>query len=121
MGSSRSRPTSLTSSFDFTSDLFACYDYWSGGASGGLIEDLLGGNRARIRAVCAVPSEYATPVEEGTEAYSFKININNSKTVGLGACAGCTDQACIVLSQIKIDQLAGSGYPDILLTNPAVS
>ena len=40
----------------------------------------------------------------GTEVYSFKAIIDNAKTVGLDACGGCTDEACIVFTYLGIEQ-----------------
>jgi hypothetical protein len=104
------RPASLTASPDFSGGPFTCYDYWAGFASSGVSADPPIGNRIRIKVLVALPAGHAQigPIAEGTETYSFKVNINNAKTVGLGACAGCPDQACIVLNSIKINQPVGS-------------
>jgi hypothetical protein len=97
---------SLLSSYDFTGGPFTCYDYWQGGASGGISEDAPIGNRVRIKALGALPagSPLITAIGEGFEVYSFKANINSAKSAGLGACAGCNAGACIVLNSIKINQ-----------------
>ena len=98
--------TSLLINLDFTGGPFSCFDYWAGGASGGISEDAPAGNRARIKLLGALPagSPGITSVAEGTEVYSFKMNVNNAKTVGLGSCAGCLEGVCIVLNSIKINQ-----------------
>ena len=98
--------SSLGGNFDFTAGPFTCFDYWQGGAIGALQEDAPAGNRARIKGVFALPAGDAriTGIPEGTEVYSFKANINNAKTTGLGACAGCQEGVCIVLNSIKINQ-----------------
>jgi hypothetical protein len=110
MRSGLCRPSSLGSSFDFTGGPFTCYDYWQGGAIGTLAMDPPVGNRARIKGVFALPAGDAriTGIPEGTEVYSFKANINNAKSTGLGACAGCGLGACIVLNSIKINQPVGT-------------
>jgi hypothetical protein len=97
---------SLAGNFDFTGGPFTCYDYWQGGAIGAIQEDAPIGNRVRIKGVFALPSGDARvgPIAEGTEVYSFKANINNAKSSGLGACAGCQLGACIVLNSIKLNQ-----------------
>jgi len=97
---------SLLINLDFTGGPFGCYDYWQGGASGGVSEDAPVGNRARIKALGALPagSPLIGPIAEGTEVYSFKININNAKSAGLGACAGCNAGVTLVLNSIKINQ-----------------
>jgi len=100
------RNTGLTQSGDFTGGPYACFDYWQGGASGGVSMDPPNGNRVRIKALEALPagSPLITSIPEGTAVYVVKLNINNSRTVGPGACGGCTDEACIVLQSIRINQ-----------------
>jgi hypothetical protein len=121
MGSGRCRPTSLGSNFDFTGGPFSCHDYWQGGAIGAAQEDPPNGfdNRARIKMVFAVPAgdPRITSVAEGLHVYSFKLNINNSRTVGLGSCAGCNAEACIALQTIRLNQPVP--FPRIDLTNPS--
>ena len=122
LGNGRCRPASLLLDTDFTTGSHACYDYWQGGAIGAISESLLGGNRARIRAVFALPSgdPRITTVPEGTHVYSFKAIINNLKSSGLVACAGCSAEACINLTLIQLDQPPEAG-PIIPLTNPDVN
>ena len=113
---------SLGSSFDFTGGPFTCLDYWQGGAIGALnwsLDPFGGANRCRIRGVFALPAGDAriTAVPEGTHVYSFKCNINNARSTGLGACTGCGDEACIVLNTIAINQPAPQP-PRTLLQNP---
>lgn len=100
-----------------------CGDYWSGQASGGLASynlNVVPGatNRARILLVAAVDQALAAPVDGATEYYSFSLTMNHTKTVGTGACAGCTDGICIVLNEIKLTQPVGVG--DYRIQNPAV-
>jgi hypothetical protein len=103
--------TSLLINLDFTGGPFSCFDYWAGGASGGISEDVPVGNRARIKLLAALPagSPGITSIPEGTEVYSFKMNVNNAKSAGLGACAGCSEGVCLVLNSIKINQAGGIG------------
>jgi len=120
-GTGRCRPTSLGGNFDFSAGPFTCFDYWEGGAAGGQSLDQITGNRARLRLVCAVPaaSPLIGPVAEGTEVYSYKVIINNAKTVG-SACAGCQTGMCIVLNSIMIDQPLGTPGGNKLVSTPAV-
>jgi len=115
------RSTALTPSFDFTAGPFTCIDYWEAGAIGGLLLDQILGNRARLRVVCALPagSSQIRPVEEGTEVYSYKANIRNTKTVGT-ACTGCQTGMCIVLNSILIDQPPGTPGGNKFVSMPAV-
>jgi hypothetical protein len=100
------RSSSMTQSGDFTGGPFNCFDYWQGGASGGVSQDTPVGNRARIKMLEGLPAgnPNITSIPEGTEVYSFKLNIGSQKTVGLGACAGCIESVCIVLNSIAINQ-----------------
>ena len=113
----RATPTSsMTGSFDFSGGPFTCNDIWGGVASGGLNYQSGYGmpNRGRIRLVCAVAAPLH--VDNVTENYYFKVSFNNLKTTGTGACAGCTDGACIVFNSLELDQNPGLGNTTI--TNP---
>jgi hypothetical protein len=118
---------SVAGNFDFTGGPFTCVDYWQAGAIGSLAWSQLpppsAVNRCRIKGVFALPAGDAriTSVAEGTEVYSYKCNINNAKSTGLGACAGCLDEACIVLNSIRINQPVSSGGAAIFIPNPATS
>ena len=114
-------PSSLTHNLNFTAGPFTCYDYWQGGAVGGITMDNPVGNRARIKAVFALPAgdPRITGILEGTEVYSFKAVINNARTTGLGACAGCPTGVCIVLQSIKINQPAANPNGSKYVSNPA--
>ena len=60
-----------------------------------------------------------TGILEGTEVYSFKVNINNARTTGLGACAGCATGVCIVLNSIKINQPVSAPAGSKYISSPA--
>jgi hypothetical protein len=119
---------SLAGNFDFTTGVATCFDYWQGGAIGGLNWSVVNPpvqgnlNRARIKGVFALPAgdSRITSVPVDLEVYSFKCNINNAKSTGLGACAGCNAEACIVLNQITINQ-PDPEPPQLFVTNPAAS
>ncbi len=121
------RNASMTQSGDFTTSSGACFDYWMGGASGGVSMDAPGAtqgrgpNQPRIKVLEGVPtgSPLIVPIAENTEVYSFKVTINNAKTVGTGSCSGCTDQACIVLNMIKLNQALP--LPAIAITSAALN
>jgi len=112
---------SLVANFDFTAGPFTCYDYWQAGAVGSISEHVPLQNRARIIGVFALPagSPRITGILEGTEVYSFKANINNARTTGLGACAGCLTGVCIVLNSIKLNQPAGNPNGSKYISSPA--
>jgi hypothetical protein len=113
------RSTSCFASFDFTS-FSNCADPWLGQALGGLdyADALSSGsfapNRARIRTISAVPTSSAFALAAGTEYYMASVSFNMLKTVG-GACPGCTDDATLSLSQIRIDQVSGAPGGDFIL------
>ena len=120
MGGSLCRPSSLFSNFDFTAGPFNCLDYWQGGAVGGQLLDQIVGNHARLRVICALPAgdPRITSIPEGIEVYSYKVNINDAKSVG-SACPGCLTPVCIVLNSITIDQPTGTPGGNILVSAPA--
>lgn len=115
------RTLTPSAGFDFTAGPFGCFDYWAGQASGGIsyTPGLPAPNRARISMICAIQEALAGPIDPNTETYSFKVTISSARTVGTGACAGCTDAACIVLNSILITQ--NPGLPTYNVTNPAVT
>jgi len=101
-------PSPLSASFDFTASS-NCLDPWGGAGAGGInyANGFNGANRARIRTVCAIPGN--TAITGTDEYYMFKVTFNNSRTTGTGACAGCTDGACIVFNSITVTQPLGVG------------
>lgn len=120
------RTGSLQMSADFSA-LSNCVDYWGahGGGSGGLgsyQEGFGGPNRARIVGVFAVSPANAGPITtaEG-EVYSFRLIINHQKTVGTGACGGCSTPVGLVLNEIKVTQpvlaAQGAGGGDVRINN----
>lgn len=71
-----------------------------------------GGDRSQIRIEGYVPYESVrqTP-SHSTEYYLVGIRINHSKTVGLDACPGCVDAACMVLNEVKFIRGNCAGGP----------
>jgi hypothetical protein len=43
------------------------------------------------------------------EYFSTNIVISNAKTVGTGACPGCTEPVCLVFNSIKLTRPVGAG------------
>ena len=82
------------------------WDWASGSAVGGLAaytyESMYWVNRARIKAVSAVPLEGLSYLTAGQEYFAFRLTINHQKTVGLGSCSGCLPGACIYLRSLKL-------------------
>ena len=114
------RPASLRLNVDFTAGPFTCYDYWQGGAVGAISQDTPGSsNWSRIKALSAMPagSPLITSIPEGTHVYSCKVTINNLNSVGLGSCAGCGVEVCMVLQSLRLNQ--PTPLPQIDLYTPA--
>ena len=79
---------------------------WSGGqAAGGIGVYQIGSpgpNGALLKAAVAVPSTAPAALDPGVEYISGRLRINNLKTTGTGACAGCTEPVCIYLTAIVV-------------------
>jgi hypothetical protein len=117
------RAGSLSPSFDFTGGPFGCFDYWQGGAVGGSSANVPVGSQVRLLSTAALPAgdSRITPIPEGTEVYCFKLTINNAKTVGPGACGGCSEEACILLTSMLVTQVPGTPGGNFTFTNPVQS
>lgn len=73
-------------------------------------------NRVRIRTISAVDGTVAAETPQpavGDEIFLFSLAVNKSKTTGTGFCAGCTEPACLVFKQVKLNQAVGLGDPVI--------
>ena len=118
MGTGECRSGLLTADYNFLSSPGTCGDPWSGNASGGsnYTSNFGMANRGRIRLVCAVAAPI--DVDNVSENYYFKVTYTNGKTTGTGACAGCTDGACIVFNSIELDQNPGVPNAVTIVTNP---
>lgn len=105
------RQSALTTSSDFTSaPALACADPWAGAGVGGITSYIAGNSLsppapAWLRLAYALASP--APIFRSVEYYGFRATINFSKTVGIGACAGCTIPVLIVLNEIRSAQNNG--------------
>lgn len=97
------RPASLT--IDFLGNaMINCPDWANGQAAGAISSYLIGyngPNTARILAASAVPAGMLDVKVPEQEYFSFRLKVDNAKTAGAGACAGCDVPVCIVLQSIK--------------------
>ena len=59
-------------------------------------------------AASSAPSASASTITPGTEYYAFRLTLNNSKSTGVGSCAGCAEPVCIVLNMIRLVQALGA-------------
>ncbi len=105
------RQTSLSLNFVADPSNVNCIDEFSGTAAGGIGAYTIGflGNPTRARMTAAIATATPGPLDAGVEYFSFNMLINNAKTVGTGACAGCAVPVCMVLNSIKITQPVGVG------------
>ena len=99
-----------------------CADAWAGVGVPGIAAYLVNSvvpsiplNRARILGTISVPSSAAQPVTAGTEYFCLLVRINNAKSTGLGACAGCQDPVCLVLNEVL---LTSNNSGDNRIINP---
>lgn len=102
-----------------------CLDWAEGQSAGGIgaysqelgtIDGSLLNQHRRIKIAIAVPLPLKDLVMN-QEYFSTNITINNTKTVGTGACAGCTEPVCIVFNSINITRPVGVG--DLKIGNAA--
>jgi hypothetical protein len=102
----------LSAAFGFDSENSNCTDTFQSLATGAVAAvhtywttpQVPGGNPATAQAllVAAVPPSLAQDLTAGTEYFGFRLILYSTKTVGSGACAGCSTPVCITLSQIKV-------------------
>ena len=100
-------------SADFTSEpATACTDAWSGQVVGGIgaLHTYWTSTRvpgqdpatAQLSLVGAAPRGTLMEVLAGVEYYGFRLTLNSQKTVGTGACGGCTTPVCVSLSNFRL-------------------
>ena len=77
-----------------------CADNFGGAGFGAIGSYVIGANTASL--LCGWAVADGVPISSGTEYYAINIAINNTKTVGTGACAGCTQGVCIVANRVGL-------------------
>lgn len=91
-----------------------CIDWTQGNGMPGITDYQVGArgpNTARVIAFVQAFDPVTPPIEPlvaDVEYYAFTLSFNNAKTVGTGACAGCSTPACIVLNSVRISSADGS-------------
>ena len=122
------RTTSLGTNFTANANDVVCIDWAAGQSAGGVgaynaelgtINPTLSTQHRRLKIAVAVPLSALADIFAGTEYFSCNVTVNNAKTVGTGACAGCTTQMCIVLNSLKITTNTPGGAGDVTLGNGA--
>lgn len=111
------RGTALSVSLVAPAAAANCADWAAGQAAGGLAAYIFrfpDPNRALIK----LGAGLSAPLDlgPGQEYFAFSIVLSHSRTVGTGACAGCLEPMCVILSDIVI--YPGQG-PTVHLSNGA--
>ena len=99
------RATALAMNFTVSATAVNCADWAQAQSAGGIGAyniGLRGPNTARVVAAIAVPPSALQDLVGGQEYFSFNLTINNTKSVGTGNCAGCSDPVCIVFNSINL-------------------
>lgn len=113
------RQGALSSNADFVTGPSSCLDPFAGQALGGVVTyDVgAGGDPRRVRLVVAyaLPSGSETPLTSDEEYYAAKVVIDNRKTTGADACAGCQSVMGVWFSTLNLHQPPGVG--DYLITD----
>ena len=105
------RQNSMSLNFVADGGNTVCVDEFGGGGAGGIGAYTIGflGNPTRARMTAAIATAAPGPLDADVEYFAFNMLINNLKTVGTGACAGCSVPVCLILNSIKITQGVGVG------------
>lgn len=125
------RQTALGSNAIADANNVTCVDWAQGQAAGGIgayqsdpgaagwtiDPSVTLGQHRRIKLAFAVPLAGLQDLTAGPEYFSANISINNTKTVGTGACSGCNQPVCIVFNSIKV--VTNSGVGNVVLENAA--
>ena len=104
-GSCRQSSLTMASVAPITAN--ACVDWGGGGAIGGISAYTLGGvfgpGSANIQIQAYLPPPLLAEFVVGQEYFLFSVAINNLKTVGPTACAGCNLGVCLGLQYVELD------------------
>jgi hypothetical protein len=113
------RPNSLVANPVLNPADLICQDWAQGQASGGLATYTIGSfgpSTARIVTVFAVNAVNAADLVVGSDYFVENLLLEHQKTVGVGACAGCSTPACVAIENI---QLFVGSTAVVTLTQPA--
>ena len=92
-----------------------CIDWGSGTAVAGLAAYTIGTSgptTARILAATGVSQSNLANLTKGNEYFLITLLVTHVKTLGTGACLGCTMPACIVFTSAKLDISVPSAAED---------
>jgi len=88
-----------------------CVDWAQGGSAGGIGAYAQSGfgypyymmtRRRRMTIALGVPPSALQELQANTEYFAFNLVIDHAKTVGPGACSGCSGSVCLVLQSIRV-------------------
>ena len=96
-----------------------CETYWTAATGGISFLPSDDPRQLRMFVSWSIPEALAGPVQPGGEYYAFQLTIDHARTVGAGACAGCSSPVCLVVLQMTLHQAPGLG--DYCITNPFTS
>ncbi len=119
-GVGKCRNGALTLNGDFTASSGACdASAWSVPAVGGVgavTNDLPTPGHSMGNGVVAVPVANVVALTADVHYYGVKIVLSHAKTVGTGACVGCSIPWCFRLARLRLVQPTGSpgGNVDIV-------
>lgn len=129
--SGQCRANAITVSYDpaILNNFSQCPDIWAGSLNLSVFQPQQGTNvqghavnTLRLNSGAAIPAgQEIEVVADGTELTLCRININHTKSVGTGACAGCNIAACIVFNEAKAQQPAGQFSSTIVNEAPGLS
>ena len=112
-GSGQCRNGSLTVNVVPGPSPTTCTDPYAGNGAGGVGAYNVGfggrSNLVRLILAFAVPTEFSTTLNTGTEYFACNIVINHAKSIGTGACSGCAEPFCLLFKSIRLTRPAGLG------------
>ena len=114
----RNGAEALNMSFDSALDDGICHNAWQLNAASAFSyqPDYPGPGYGHLTMVGAIAGQNAQTWPLGTEWYVFRFTFSNTKTTGVGACAGCSTTALITFSYAEINNAAGTGTDATIIT-----
>lgn len=111
------RANSLSANSTANANDVVCID-WSQGQLVSLTRtyntNIAGPNTARATLASIASEGVSFPLQQSSEYFALNATINNAKTNGTGACAGCNVGVCLFLNSIRITQ--ANGQPPVLIS-----
>ncbi|HET7226143.1 MAG TPA: hypothetical protein VFK69_10565 [Candidatus Eisenbacteria bacterium] len=113
------RQNALAASANFTPFISSCADPWGGQAANGIFSYKTQANDATVPADAGRVTAFAVlpigvEVDAGVEYDALFFSISHVKTIGTGACAGCTTPMAVAVRNFQYGSTSG---PDHTLTS----